>query len=101
MTRGQHVVLIVAAVATAAVSPVSAQSVAPTLACVAPPDFARFDTPLKRVAERISAQQPLTIVAIGSSSTFYNRCYRLVIDLWRGRKLTRDVLSEPTFGRAP
>ena len=70
MTRGQHAVLIVAAVATAAVSPVSAQSVAPTLACVAPPGFARFDTPLKRVAARISAHQPLTIVAIGSSSTF-------------------------------
>jgi len=70
MTRGQHAVLIVAAVATAAVSPVSAQSVAPTLACVAPPGFARFDAPLKRVAARISAHQPLTIVAIGSSSTF-------------------------------
>ena len=48
----------------------SAQSVARTLACVAPPGFARFDTPLKRVAARISADQPLTIVAIGSSSTF-------------------------------
>ena len=70
MTRGQHAVLIVAAVATAAVSPVSAQSVAPTLACVAPPGFARFDSPLKRVAARISAHQSLTIVAIGSSSTF-------------------------------
>jgi acyl-CoA thioesterase I len=70
MTRGQHVVLIVAAVAIAAVSPVRAQSVAPTLTCAAPPDFARFDTPLRRVAERISAQQPLTVVAIGSSSTF-------------------------------
>ena len=69
MTRGQHAVLIVAAVATAAVSPVSAQSVAPTIACVALPGFARFDTPLKRVAARISAHQPLTIVAIGSSST--------------------------------
>ena len=53
MTCAQHAVLIVAAVATAAVSPVSAQSVAPTLACVAPPDFVRFDTP-----------------ALGSSSTF-------------------------------
>ena len=31
MTRGQHAVFIVAAVATTAVSPVSAQSVAPTL----------------------------------------------------------------------
>ena len=61
--------LIVAA-ATGAVSPVSAQSAAPTVACVAPPEFTRFNNPLKRVAERISASQPLTIVAIGSSSTF-------------------------------
>ena len=58
MTRGQHAVLIIAALATAGVSPVSAQSVAPTLACVAPPGFARFDIPLKRVASRISARQP-------------------------------------------
>lgn len=61
---------LIAAVATGAVSPVSAQSAAPTLECVAPPGFAHFDIPLKRVAERISAHQPLTIVAIGSSSTF-------------------------------
>lgn len=53
MTRGQHAaVLIVAAAAVATASPVSAQSVAPTLACVAPPGFARFDTPrLKRVRQ--------------------------------------------------
>ena len=70
MTRGQHAALIVAAVATAAVSPVSAQNIAPTPDCVAPPSFARFDIPLERVAARVSAHQPLTIVAIGSSSTF-------------------------------
>jgi acyl-CoA thioesterase-1 len=61
---------LIAAIATAGVSSVSAQSLAPTLTCAAPPGFARFDTPLKRVAGRISAHQPLTIVAIGSSSTF-------------------------------
>jgi acyl-CoA thioesterase I len=61
---------LIVAVATAAVSPVSAQSAAPTIVCIAPPGFARFNYPLKRVAERISANQPLTIVAIGSSSTF-------------------------------
>ena len=69
MTRGQHAALIVAAVATAAVSPVSAQNIAPAPYCVAPPSFARFDIPLERVAARVSAHQPLTIVAIGSSST--------------------------------
>ena len=47
-----------------------AQSDALTVGCVAPPGFARFNEPLKRVAERISANQALTIVAIGSSSTF-------------------------------
>jgi acyl-CoA thioesterase-1 len=52
------------------VGPVSAYSAAPAVACVAPPEFSRFINPLKRVAERISADQPVTIVAIGSSSTF-------------------------------
>ncbi|MGA7388482.1 MAG: GDSL-type esterase/lipase family protein [Pseudolabrys sp.] len=61
---------LIAAIATAAVNPVSAQTGAPTVACVTPPQFARFNYPLNRVAERISANQPLTIVAIGSSSTF-------------------------------
>ena len=61
---------LIVAVATAAVSLVGAQTAAPTVACVTPPEFARFDNPLKRVGERISANQPLTIVAIGSSSTF-------------------------------
>src|SRR3954463_15702962 len=45
-------------------------STAPNPACAGPPDVTRFDHPLKGVAERISADQPLTIVAIGSSSTF-------------------------------
>ncbi|HMF21876.1 MAG TPA: GDSL-type esterase/lipase family protein [Pseudolabrys sp.] len=66
----QVVASLIAAVTAAAVGLVTAQSAAPTLACVAPPAFARFDIPLKHVAERISAQQPLTIVAVGSSSTF-------------------------------
>ena len=66
----QFVARLIIGIAAAAVSPVSAQNASPTLACVAPPGFARFDIPLKRVAERISAGQPVTIVAIGSSSTF-------------------------------
>ncbi|MGZ3543383.1 MAG: SGNH/GDSL hydrolase family protein [Vulcanimicrobiaceae bacterium] len=61
---------LIVAVATALVSPVSAQTAASTVACVTPPEFTRFNNPLKRVAERISAKKPLTIVAIGSSSTF-------------------------------
>src|SRR3954469_1477753 len=41
-----------------------------TPACAGPPEITRFDRPLERVAKRISSGQPLTIVAIGSSSTF-------------------------------
>ena len=42
---------------------------APTVACNAPADLVRLVNPLKRVAQRIAGGQPLTIVAIGSSST--------------------------------
>jgi lysophospholipase L1-like esterase len=61
---------VAAGIAAAAVSPVSAEDGSPTLACVAPLDFARFAIPLNHVAARISARQPITIIAIGSSSTF-------------------------------
>lgn len=37
--------------------------------CVAPADLVRLDHPLRRTAQRISAGLPITIVAIGSSST--------------------------------
>ena len=66
----RFVARLIVSVAAAAVSPVSAQNGSPTLACATPPGFARFEIPLKHVAERISARQPVTIVAIGSSSTF-------------------------------
>jgi lysophospholipase L1-like esterase len=39
------------------------------VACSAPADLVRLVNPLKRVAQRIAGGQPLTIVAIGSSST--------------------------------
>lgn len=38
--------------------------------CTAPSELTRLVHPLKRVARHIAAGQPLTIVAIGSSSTF-------------------------------
>jgi acyl-CoA thioesterase-1 len=59
-----------ATVVVGSVDPVRARTTTTTVACVAPPEFTRFTNPLKRVAERISADQPVTIVAIGSSSTF-------------------------------
>jgi len=46
-----------------------AQSAAPQPVCVGPADLVRLDVPLKRVAQRIAGGLPLTIVAIGSSST--------------------------------
>jgi lysophospholipase L1-like esterase len=53
----------------AAKSPISAPATAPRLACSAPADLVRFDRPLIQTMRRLSNGQPLTIVAIGSSST--------------------------------
>ena len=50
-------------------------ALAPSLAgadhsCTAPPDITRLVQPLTRTAARLAKHEPLTIVAIGSSSTF-------------------------------
>lgn len=56
--------------APAAVSPaVPAAAEAPAFVCTAPAEFARFTYPLRHTARRLAAGEPLTIVAIGSSST--------------------------------
>jgi lysophospholipase L1-like esterase len=47
----------------------SAASVAQTASCNAPSAANRLDQPLRHLAKRIAAGQPITIVAIGSSST--------------------------------
>ncbi len=39
------------------------------VACSLPPQFVHFEHPLQRTAQRLAAGEPLTIVAIGSSST--------------------------------
>jgi acyl-CoA thioesterase I len=44
-------------------------SPSPPVACSAPPRFTRFDRPLLHTAQRLTSGEPLTIVAIGSSST--------------------------------
>ncbi len=63
-------VLAVAAMAAAApLSPGRAEPAAAP-ACTAPAELTRLTNPLKRVAQRVAAGLPLTIVAIGSSSTF-------------------------------
>jgi acyl-CoA thioesterase I len=61
--------LTVAAVAAATPLSVRSETPAPAAACVAPADLVRLDHPLRRTAQRLAAGQPITIVAIGSSST--------------------------------
>jgi lysophospholipase L1-like esterase len=63
-------ILTLTAAAVAAACPAFAQDAAPQLVCNALGDLVRLDYPLKRVAQKIFAKEPLTIVAIGSSSTF-------------------------------
>ena len=50
-------------------SAVSATTAGPAFVCTAPAEFARFTYPLRHTARRLAAGEPLTIVAIGSSST--------------------------------
>jgi len=52
-------------------SPAAAPQPVPTpqIACGAPADFTHFDRPLLRTMARLASGEPLTIVAIGSSST--------------------------------
>jgi lysophospholipase L1-like esterase len=69
--RGLHwgAALLFAAAMTAAV-PARAEGQASAAACTAPPELVRLANPLKRVAQRLAQGQPVTVVAIGSSSTF-------------------------------
>jgi acyl-CoA thioesterase I len=71
----RYALLAAAAVLTAAAAPALGQPRRPdppaiTPACVIPPELAHFDLPLPRAARQMAAQQPLKIVAIGSSSTY-------------------------------
>ena len=68
--RSATVLALAVAAATAALVPARAENPpAPPASCTAPADLVRLVNPLKRVAQRVAAGQPLTIVAIGSSST--------------------------------
>ena len=61
---------VAALAATAAAVPVRAETpAAPAAACAAPSDLVRLDHPLRRTAQRLAAGMPVTIVAVGSSST--------------------------------
>jgi acyl-CoA thioesterase I len=52
-----------------ALSPADPAAAAPAIACSAPSEFTRLDRPLRHTARRLISGEPLTIVAIGSSST--------------------------------
>ena len=53
----------------AALPQASTPNAAPPATCSAPTEFSHFDRPLVRTARRLASGEPLTIVAIGSSST--------------------------------
>jgi acyl-CoA thioesterase-1 len=53
----------------AALPQASAPNAVPPATCSAPTEFSHFDRPLVRTARRLASGEPLTIVAIGSSST--------------------------------
>jgi len=56
--------------ASSAAAPLASAAAAPVaVACSAPREFTRLDRPLRRSARRLASGEPLTIVAIGSSST--------------------------------
>ncbi len=57
-----------AVAATAASTAVTAPA-APAFSCRAPAEFARFNNPLRHTAQRLAMRLPLTVVAVGSSST--------------------------------
>ena len=58
-----------AAIAWGALFPAAAGAVEPVHACTIPRDLARLTYPLPRLAQRLAAGGPITIVALGSSST--------------------------------
>jgi acyl-CoA thioesterase I len=53
----------------AALPPANTQTATAAISCSAPAEFSRLDRPLIATARRLASGQPLTIVAIGSSST--------------------------------
>src|SRR5580700_2549453 len=53
----------------AALPQASTSNAVPPAMCSAPTEFSHFDRPLVRTARRLAGGEPLTIVAIGSSST--------------------------------
>jgi len=61
--------LAVAALLAGLALPLSARAEPPTAKCDTPVDLLRLTHPLSRVSQKLAAQEPILIVAIGSSST--------------------------------
>lgn len=61
--------LAVAALIAGFAMPLAARAEAPTPACDAPLDMIRLTNPLMRLSQKLASGEPITIVAIGSSST--------------------------------
>ena len=63
--------IVLFALGSAQINPTQATAliVASPIACTAPAEFSRLDHPLQHMARRLASGEPLTIVAIGSSST--------------------------------
>src|ERR1022692_4879393 len=59
----------VAALLAALALPLSARAETPALSCDTPLDLIRLANPLSHVAQKLAAHAPVTIVAMGSSST--------------------------------
>ena len=59
----------VAALLAALALPLAARAEAPAPSCDAPLDLIRFANPLSHVSQKLNSGEPITIVAIGSSST--------------------------------
>jgi lysophospholipase L1-like esterase len=67
--RSATALILAAAAATTSLVSARAEGAPPTPACNAPSELTRLDHPLKRMAQHVAGGLPLTIVAIGSSST--------------------------------
>jgi acyl-CoA thioesterase-1 len=88
-----------AALFAAAAWPLAARAGEPAPGCDAPLHMIRFANPLPRVAHKLAAGQPITIVAIGSSSTagagasskaatYPSQLQRVLSDRFRGHPIT-------------
>ena len=85
--RATRLIAVAALIAPLAL-PMAARAQSAPPACDAPLDLIRFANPLPRMSQKLDSGEPITIVAIGSSSTAGRR-----------RQFAGRELSEPAAGR--